>query len=167
MQERKKKKKKDPQLDSFIPSIWYRGICYVLMSFQSYFKILWGCNLRGVVTDTQAQLGYIHHVRDVVTPSRKNFTERIINFPDSAQKPVLLTFPWKKKKKKRMGECLVDREPHSEEVWVVHWHFINCDGTKDVMGHHPYLFTELFLQPFYIFRFKYSTFSCINVSASV
>lgn len=95
MQERKKKKK-DPQLDSFIPSIWYRGICYVLMSFQSYFKLLWGCNLRGVVTDTQAQLGYIHHVRDVVTPSRKNFTERIINFPNSAQKPILLTFPRKK-----------------------------------------------------------------------
>lgn len=87
MQGKKNTKWKDPQLDSFIPSIWYRGICYALMSFHCYFKTIWGCNLRGVLTDTQAQLGYIHHVCASLTPSRENFTDRIPNFPRQPPNP--------------------------------------------------------------------------------
>lgn len=153
-----KKKKKAAQLDSFIPSIWQRGTCYVLMSLQSYFGIVWGCNLRGVVTDPQAQLGYI---RQGELLTARNFTARSRNFPSAC----VLGVCWKIRGQE---ECPANFRVGKRDQVVGtsqtgRWH-----RWQTVMRLRLYPSTDFFcLWSLYVFRFKYSTFACINVSALV
>lgn len=161
------KKWKDPQLDSFIPSIWHRGIRYALMSFHCYFKTIWGCNLRGVLTDTQAQLGYIHHVCALLTPSRKNFTDRIPNFPSQPPSPCSYHCPAQHTRRQGNGwraENLIVKagSPALQKLGCA-----KRLSDKWWYGTHPVFSLSCFPQSVYVFSFKYSTFSCINVSALV
>jgi len=45
-----------------------------------------------VLTDTQAQLGYIHHACGLGTPSRKELHRKDNRLPSSALKSLFLTF---------------------------------------------------------------------------